>query len=153
MVYIVQSLVAELGAQGREADLEREHCFHSIGQGEWCCQGGASQSCFVCPQDAREFFRSSSFSSVEPLLEPVEDHLVRDFSLAVALWVRRGGVNAFYAELLAEVFKEVGIELSPVVRKQSSWDPKSCNDVFPHKVLRVMLGDGGQRFGSIHLVK
>ena len=48
---------------------------------------------------------------------------------------------------LTEVLEEVGIELSPVVQDESSWDPKSCNDVLSHKVLRVLLGDGGQRFG------
>ena len=46
--------------------------------------------------------------------------------------------------LLTEVFKEIGIELCPVVRDESSRDPKSCNDVFPYEVLRVLLSDGGQ---------
>ena len=67
--------------------------------------------------------------------------------MAVALWLRRSGVDIPDAELLTEVSEEVGIELSPVVRDQISWDPKSCNDVLPHKVFCVLLGDRGQRFG------
>ena len=67
--------------------------------------------------------------------------------MAVALWVCRSGVDILDAELLAEVSEEVGIELSPVVRDQSSWDPKSCDDVLPHEVPRVLFGDGGQWFG------
>ena len=63
------------------------------------------------------------------------------------MWVCRGGVDIPDAELLAEVSEEVGIELSPVIRDQSSCDFKSCNDVLPHKVLRVLFGDGGQRLG------
>ena len=46
--------------------------------------------------------------------------------------------------LLAEVL-EVGIELCPVVRDESSQDPKYCNDVLPYKILRVLLNDRGQR--------
>ena len=49
--------------------------------------------------------------------------------------------------LLAEVLEEVGIELCPVIRDESSRDPKSCNDVLSDKVLRVLLSDGGQRLG------
>ena len=47
---------------------------------------------------------------------------------------------------MAEASEEVGIKLSPVIRDQSLWDPKSCTDVLLRKVLRVLLGDGGQRF-------
>ena len=51
------------------------------------------------------------------------------------------------AVFLAEVLKEVGIELCPIVRDESSGDPKSCNDVLPYEVLRVLFSDGGQRLG------
>ena len=67
--------------------------------------------------------------------------------MAVALWVRRSGVEVPDVELLAEVFEKVGIELSPVVPDQSSWDPKSYNDVLLHKAPRVLFGNGGQWFG------
>ena len=96
-------------------------------------------------------FCPSPISSVEPHLESIKQHLVRDFRLAVALWVCQGGIHIPDAELLAEVFEEVGIELSPIVRDQSSWDPKSCDDVLLHKVPRILLGDGGQRFGLVPL--
>ena len=67
--------------------------------------------------------------------------------MSIALWICRGGADVLDAELLTEVFEEVGIELRPVIRDESSWDPKSCNDALSHKVLRVLLGDGGQRLG------
>ena len=63
------------------------------------------------------------------------------------MWVHRSGVDIPEAELLEEVSEEVRIELSPVVRDQTPWDPKFCNYALPHKVPRVLLGDGGQRFG------
>ena len=65
--------------------------------------------------------------------------------MAIALRVCPGGVDIPDAKLLAEVSKEVEIKLS-LVAYQSSWDPKSCNDILLYKVLRV-LGDGGLRFG------
>ena len=74
-----------------------------------------SRSGSVRPYNTWVLFRSSSFSSVKSLLVPVEDHLVRDFSLAVALWVCRGGVDVSDAQLLAEIFEEVGTELSHIV--------------------------------------
>ena len=67
------------------------------------------------------------------------------------MWVCQGGIHIPDAELLAEVFEEVGIELSTVVLDESSWDPKSCDDVLLHKVPRILLGDGGQRFGLVPL--
>ena len=65
--------------------------------------------------------------------------------MAIALWVRRGGVDISDAVLLAEAFEEVGIELCSVVGDESSGDSKSRDDVLPYKVLCVLLGDGGQR--------
>ncbi|KAJ8639190.1 hypothetical protein MRB53_015884 [Persea americana] len=65
--------------------------------------------------------------------------------LAIALWVRRGGVDISDAILLTEALEEVGIELGPVVGDESSGHPKSRDDVLSYKVLRVLLGDGGQR--------
>ena len=61
------------------------------------------------------------------------------------MWVRRGGVDVSDAILLAEAFKEVGIELGLIVGDESSRDSKSRDDVLPYKVLCVLLGDGGQR--------
>ncbi|XXG76113.1 hypothetical protein AAC387_Pa08g0536 [Persea americana] len=46
---------------------------------------------------------------------------------------------------MAEALEEVGIELCPVVGDESLRDSKSCNDVLPFEVLRVLLSDGGQR--------
>ena len=62
------------------------------------------------------------------------------------MWVCRGGVDISDAILLAEAFEEVGLELGPIVEDESSRDSKSRDDVLTDKVLRVLLGDGGQRF-------
>lgn len=95
----------------------------------------------------RQLVHPFSLSFFQSLLQSIDNDFIHSLGLAIAMRVCWGGVSVLYAQITTISPKGLSIELKPVIRYESVWDPKFCNDVSPHKSLYILISDVGKRLG------
>ena len=88
-----------------------------------------------------------TLSFFQPLLQSIYNDFIHSLDLAIALRVCWGGVSVLYAQITTISPKGLDIELKPIIRYESVWDPKSRNDVLPHKSLYILISDVSKKLG------
>jgi len=87
----------------------------------------------VSPEYSVEFLYPFAFSYVQTFAQVDEDGVVADFSLAVALWVRRRGESMGDLVLSAEASYLLTRELHSIIRDDGVEEPKVTHYVLPEE--------------------
>ena len=83
---------------------------------------------------------------VQPLFKPTHYDLIDNFSLSISLWICRGRISIYYAQVTAIPPKGLAIELKTIVQDEGTRDSKPSDNIFPNKSLGIHIPDICQWF-------
>ena len=88
-----------------------------------------------------QLFHPSSLRIIQPILKSIHYDLVNNFDLSIPLGISCGRIHIRNSQITTVSLEGFAIKLKSVVQDKGTTDPKTCDNVFPNKLLGIHIPD------------